>query len=67
MPPLRRLYKQLHQVWPERLQQFMLPPINWCPTFASWTTQMLRESGFGANVFPLIGCNGVISVKVSFR
>ena len=29
--------------------------------------QMLRESGFGANVFPLIGCNGVLVVKVAFR
>jgi len=28
--------------------------------------KMLRESGFGANVLPLMGCNGVLMVKVSF-
>jgi hypothetical protein len=27
---------------------------------------MLRESGFGANVFPLVGCNGALLVKLAF-
>jgi hypothetical protein len=29
--------------------------------------RMLRESGFGANVFPLVGCNGALLIKVAFN
>ena len=36
------------------------------PELYSVLHQMLRESGFGGNVFPLIGCNGVLAVKVAF-